>query len=1038
MMALVAQQAASPSTLPADVRLGQAISEFGSELDGKHRPAFKTWQTRSPPTEIDVIRLTEEVNHDGSRLHGTAWKPFGTRLVGDIVIAGSQNLLASGVWAVVRLSLEVATGYLSYFDKVSLLLMKLGRSSTIQRDRVALFPRDEELREYICEYLLVIVDLCRTIVRFEKRHFLSQFATSIGTDKEFRAFEERLGVWSRFIGEKLACLNEKEDAEARTAIATVNKGLSSFWTSSKQREAEDRRLDVLSKLSPRQDEFERTWRRERRKGTVEWLRNEEKYKSWRDCSISSTLLVYGSIGSGKTVAMTNIFAELLSAVSVQGQEQPGDDSPAQNSPYGVSAIFCQLQNQSPPQPHDIFGSIAHQFIKSLALPATHPAIKRHKAFFAAQPNDAESVVKYLTRYFPKDRHYYVVIDALDELDHKTCQETVKALRQLQNSFHTHICSAARFDSVARQVVCSTLWSVQEVSMTSPQKDKELEDFIEAELVSRTQISTEVRRLIRDAFVAGAQGMYLWVVLQMDALFPLYQETAPGLVDIVNFLDHLPENLSLSFERALETIRDKRYKGRIFELVAAALRTRPLEINELRVALNVKPGVTKWDASAIPLDAVAAVYRYGGGLLEIDEQDNTVHFIHHSVLQHLTPSPELLRGSPESGTQLRNQEFKFTLDHADFIMGYTCLTALHYEQFDQRLARKSSIVMDQASIQGIAANASRSSVVFRAVSASSNKFDMSAVIESLGRVSQGLDEGPTPFSKYAKTYWWHHTARPSPDKEDELGLHTMFLRLLAENAPETPDSDDRFRILEYFSGLSEPIISALSCHSDRLGEIMSFADMETLENIGYSNNVLTSLKIFIERIFSRADSANSVLLKLLKAGAATPGYSASEIQPIVRAIQKDCRHGYELLKVAWGRTSVYVPYRWKSHMVDAGEGLRECFSQNSWPVNLSTKSSEGGYTYTVHEAVTKILVWLIRTYGCRETDNFVAANGMTPLGLAIEMRNADLVDKLLRAGANRWKSYRDSRVDGELWRYAAWFLQEFGSGNWNLKFAGWKK
>lgn len=117
MSSLVPVPTAAPLT-PA-VRLAKVISEFSSGLDEKYRPIFKTWQTHSPPSEIDVIRLTEEINRDGSRLHQTSWKPFGTRLLkfldqiqllikpGDILVGGSQNMIASGVWATVRLSLEV-------------------------------------------------------------------------------------------------------------------------------------------------------------------------------------------------------------------------------------------------------------------------------------------------------------------------------------------------------------------------------------------------------------------------------------------------------------------------------------------------------------------------------------------------------------------------------------------------------------------------------------------------------------------------------------------------------------------------------------------------------------------------------------------------------------------------------------------------------------------------------------------------------------------------------------------------------------------
>jgi len=110
---------AQAAKLKAEVRLAQALSEFSACLDDKRRTTFKNWQSRSPPTAADVIRLTEEINGEGSRRH-RGWRPYGTRLVGvlgriqacsqfgDILIGGSQNLIASGVWAAVRLGLFVS------------------------------------------------------------------------------------------------------------------------------------------------------------------------------------------------------------------------------------------------------------------------------------------------------------------------------------------------------------------------------------------------------------------------------------------------------------------------------------------------------------------------------------------------------------------------------------------------------------------------------------------------------------------------------------------------------------------------------------------------------------------------------------------------------------------------------------------------------------------------------------------------------------------------------------------------------------------
>lgn len=105
--------------LKPEIRLAQAICEFNASLgNNNQRTRFRNLQSQSPPSPDDIIRLTEELNRDGARAH-RSWRPHGTRLVailermrqfapaGDVLVGGSQNVIACGVWAVVRLSLEV-------------------------------------------------------------------------------------------------------------------------------------------------------------------------------------------------------------------------------------------------------------------------------------------------------------------------------------------------------------------------------------------------------------------------------------------------------------------------------------------------------------------------------------------------------------------------------------------------------------------------------------------------------------------------------------------------------------------------------------------------------------------------------------------------------------------------------------------------------------------------------------------------------------------------------------------------------------------
>lgn len=139
-----------------------------------------------------------------------------------------------------------------------------------------------------------------------------------------------------------------------------------------------------------------------------------------------------------------------------------------------------------------------------------------------------------------------------------------------------------------------------------------------------------------------------------------------------------------FKKALERIADSRYGKTVFQLVAAA--RRPLALAELRISLHIKPGIPDWSLLDLPQDARAIITLCGGGLLEIDEETDTVHFIHHSVYQYLTG------GHP--GTS----DYQFSLAAADIALGMRCVTYLAYSIFDTALTTSpKQVVVDTAQL-----------------------------------------------------------------------------------------------------------------------------------------------------------------------------------------------------------------------------------------------------------------------------------------------------------------------------------------------------
>jgi hypothetical protein len=112
---------ATAGRLKPEIRLAQAISQFEADLSGEQKAAFRTlksYSLTSPPDSSDVMRLTAEIDRHVSREAGLrCFAPRFTNFLqgvqlfaslGDIVVGGSQNIIACSIWSLVRMSLLVS------------------------------------------------------------------------------------------------------------------------------------------------------------------------------------------------------------------------------------------------------------------------------------------------------------------------------------------------------------------------------------------------------------------------------------------------------------------------------------------------------------------------------------------------------------------------------------------------------------------------------------------------------------------------------------------------------------------------------------------------------------------------------------------------------------------------------------------------------------------------------------------------------------------------------------------------------------------
>lgn len=114
---------ASASRLKPEIRLAKAVSQFESDLSSEHKAIFQNYRSQahnSPPVHRDVLRVTAEIDSRASGRVGGG-RCFGPRMInvldavqrfaalGDVVVGGSQNIIACGVWSLVRMTLHVSS-----------------------------------------------------------------------------------------------------------------------------------------------------------------------------------------------------------------------------------------------------------------------------------------------------------------------------------------------------------------------------------------------------------------------------------------------------------------------------------------------------------------------------------------------------------------------------------------------------------------------------------------------------------------------------------------------------------------------------------------------------------------------------------------------------------------------------------------------------------------------------------------------------------------------------------------------------------------
>ncbi|KAL4933386.1 uncharacterized protein BDV17DRAFT_108535 [Aspergillus undulatus] len=356
--------------------------------------------------------------------HGRCFGPRLTNVLEAVqqfaALGGTQNLLACGVWSLLRMTLLSVVNYSAYFERLSAMLMAVGRSAPRYQSLGAIYPKSERLRSYMLEYSIILVHLCHNVLRLSQKLALARWVSTLG-DSALDTFQSDLELWATSIKEEVQALTIQQNSEDNALTiwfrSHVGQQFNSLSNSRKLR-ARQRLMDACSAY-----DHESAWKQIRKLGNTTLLQTLGEYTQWKTRRESCTLICAGKLGSGKSVLLANIVDDL-------NLQAAGDTT--------IAYFFCQHDAKDSLKAPTVIGALARQLLYSVA------GLDRVRDFLDDGPTmGIDRLLAMLQRIVFKDRHTYFVLDGLDHCDTKEVDHVLGALRDLQTTMSLSVCVSFR-------------------------------------------------------------------------------------------------------------------------------------------------------------------------------------------------------------------------------------------------------------------------------------------------------------------------------------------------------------------------------------------------------------------------------------------------------------------------------------------------------------------------------------------------------------------------------------------------------------------
>ncbi|KAI0898812.1 hypothetical protein F4806DRAFT_455691 [Annulohypoxylon nitens] len=549
----------------------------------------------------------------------------------------SHPEIAALVWGSTQLTMLITANFTSYFQELTRILQDYSEWSPRFDEYRLLFPFSAQLQAAICDFHAALVDCCRAILVMTRRSWSVQLIQSLTT-----SFEAEVQSHAKILKKKADIVRfaiefskaetdskEQKLQERERKSASNHRRLLSTIMGNEFKKAQEWRTQVdvvrTGEKMQRILDFISTYdpvpaykqaQSKRYPGTGEWLTHSSELIHWKSANQSSVLFLSGKIGSGKTILAANVVDNLLSGRSTS---------------QAVFFFFPRFDNKSSLQAETILRSIIRQWMHQ-----DHVTKDFQNAFEEAQMAlfSPQTLQKLLHVRLSMLSSSFIIIDAVDEFDHSERQFLLDILGDIvrASSLVVKLLVVGRgFEDEVKK----PFPEAQHISMDTATVSHDLEYYTRQCLKERLWIDQEqiadehLLEKVCQALTKGAEGMFLWVALEIDDICCEVCEE-----DILQALQNLPRGLPEVLDRALGRIirqKHERIAKVVFKWLSVA--ARPLRLAELENVLSIRVG----DVRMIPERRIRTIGRitvWCANLVEVDQISSEVQFIHHTVKQFI--------------------------------------------------------------------------------------------------------------------------------------------------------------------------------------------------------------------------------------------------------------------------------------------------------------------------------------------------------------------------------------------------------------------